>query len=123
MFTSDELADLAAMSEAAMTDTCVITTRTESSTGGEPTVTTATLYSGRCRVYAPGGPRVVVVGEKAQPQTDNALMLPRSAAAVPPGAQVVVTSAADGTVTTYRTGDTLPRTTQASRRVALTKVG
>lgn len=123
MFTSDELADLAAMSEAAMTDTCVVTTRSESSTGGEPTVTTTTLYTGKCRVFAPSGPRVVVVGEKAQPQADAALMLPRSAPVVPPGAQVVVTSAADGTTATYRAGDTARRTTQASRRVALTKVG
>lgn len=123
MFSSSELSGLAAMSESAMLDSCVITARVESSTGGEPSVTTTTLYSGKCRVHAPSGPRVVIVGEQAQPQTDLALMLPRSAPVVPPGAAVVVTSAADGSVTTYRAGDTARRTTQASRRVALTKVG
>lgn len=123
MFSDGDLAALAAMSESAMRDTCVITTRSESSTGGEPTPTTTTLYQGKCRVFAPGGPRVVVIGERAQPQADLSLMLPRSAPVVPPGAQVVVTSAADGGTTTYRAGDTAPRTTQASRRVALTKVG
>lgn len=122
MFSDGELAALAAMSESAMRDTCVITTRAESSTGGEPTVTSATLYSGKCRVTTPGGPRVVVAGERAQAQINQVLHLPRTAAAVPAGAQVTVTEAG-GAVTVYRADGELAHTTRASRRVQVTRVG
>lgn len=116
--------------EAGMVDTCTITEDTVTGTNpdnGEQTATTATIYSGPCRVQqrVPGGARAADVGEAYQLMLRLEVQLPMSTTNLRAGQKVTITASVndpDLTGRVLRIRELAHKTEATARRLGVEEV-
>lgn len=110
-----------AAERATMRDTCAITRRVETNTGGDLTTSLVALYSGPCALKPfAQRPNTLETGERPTTLVDFELKLPHDAPGLDTGDRVAVTSAGYGGTVTYIVAEVLEKTLRTRRRVRVT---
>lgn len=105
-----------------MRDTCVITRRVDTASGGDLITSQVALYSGPCALKPfAQQPQLLEIGERPTVLVDFELKLPHDAPGLDTGDRVTMTSTRYGTAATYIVAEILEKTLRTRRRVRVTQ--